>query len=518
MANKSVFASIKGRLLPATNTQNAAGAPAYRYSDAHALAQVAMTGTFGATYYQDPMQELSRTLKLANKVDPSFLAQTAVYTRKSGHMKDMPAVLLAVLAGRDPILFQRVFGRVVDNGKMLRTFVQIMRSGQTGRKSLGSAPKRMVANWLNEASDRAILQANVGNDPSLADVIKMVHPKPGNKAREALFAWIIGKPCDVDMLPEAVQDYMRFKKTGRGRVPDVPFQMLTQLELSTKQWTGIAEKASWQMTRMNLNTFQRHGVLALPAMRKLIADRLRNPELIAKARVFPYQLMTAYQAMSANMPAQIQSALHDAMELSVQNVPKLRGQVVVAPDVSGSMSGAVTGYRKGATTATRFVDVAGLVSAAVLRRNPSATVLPFEVRVRETRLEPRDTIMTNARRLAEQWGGGTNCAAPLDWLLAKGRAPDLVIMVSDNQSWAHAAYGNNGTVMMQAWEKLKQRNPKAKLVCIDIAPYGTTQAKEREDVLNIGGFSDTVFDQIAAFASGEMGPDHWVGQIAAVEV
>ena len=518
MANKSVFASIKGRLLPAADTTNAAHAPAYRYSDAHALAQVAMTGTFGATFYQDPMQELSRVLELANKVDPSFLAQTAVYTRKSGHMKDMPAVLLAVLAGRDPILFRRVFGRVVDNGKMLRTFVQIMRSGQTGRKSLGSAPKRMVANWLNEASDRALLQANVGNDPSLADVIKMVHPKPGNKAREALFAWIIGKPCDVDMLPTAVQDYMRFKKTGRGRVPDVPFQMLTQLELSTKQWTEIAEKASWQMTRMNLNTFQRHGVLALPKMRKLIADRLRNPELIAKARVFPYQLMTAYQAMSANMPAQIQSALHDAMELSVQNVPKLRGQVVVAPDVSGSMSGAVTGYRKGATTATRFVDVAGLVSAAVLRRNPSATVLPFEVRVRETRLEPRDTIMTNARRLAEQWGGGTNCAAPLDWLLAKGRAPDLVIMVSDNQSWAHAAYGNNGTVMMQAWEKLKQRNPKAKLVCIDIAPYGTTQAKEREDVLNIGGFSDTVFDQIAAFASSEMGPDHWVGQIAAIDV
>ena len=257
---------------------------------------------------------------------------------------------------------------------------------------------------------------------------------------------------------------------------------------------------------------------SLPKMRKLIADRLRNPELIAKARVFPYQLMTAYQALSVEMPAEIRDALHDAMELSVQNVPKLRGQIVVCPDVSGSMSGAVTGYRKGATTATRFVDVAGLVAAAVLRRNPSATVLPFEVKVRDVRLEPRDTILTNAARLSEQWGGGTNCAAPLEWLRVKGRAPDLVVMVSDNQSWAHAAYGNNGTAMMQAWEKLKRRNPKAKLVCIDIAPYGTTQAKEREDVLNIGGFSDTVFDQIAAFANGEMGSDHWVGQIKAVEV
>ncbi len=518
MANKSVFASMKGRLLPAASATNLAGAPAYTYSDAHALAQLAMTGTFGQTFYQDPMQELSRTLELAQKVDPSFLAKAAVYTRQEGHMKDMPALLLAVLSARDPILFQRVVGRVVDNGKMLRTFVQIMRSGQTGRKSLGSAPKRLVANWLNEASDRAILQANVGNDPSLADVIKMVHPKPSSKARDALFAWIIRKPCDVALLPDNVQDFLRFKKTGRGRVPNVPFQMLTQLELSTKQWAKIAENASWQMTRMNLNTFLRHGVLALPKMRCMIADRLRDPALIAKARVFPYQLMTAYQAMSSDMPAEIRDALHDAMELSVRNVPKLRGQVVVAPDVSGSMSGAVTGYRKGATTATRFVDVAGLVSAAVLRRNPSATVLPFEVKVRDVRLEPRDTILTNAARLADQWGGGTNCAAPLDWLLAKGRAPDLVIIVSDNQSWAHNQYGNAGTVMMQAWEKLKRRNPKAKLVCIDIAPYGTTQAKERDDVLNIGGFSDTVFDQIAAFAAGEMGPDHWVGQIEATDI
>ena len=518
MANKSMFASMKGRFLSNTDTTNLAQAPAYTYDDAHALAQLAMTGTFGATYYQDPKQELSRVLELANVVDPSFLAKTAIYTRKQGHMKDMPAVLLAVLASRDPILFRQVFSQVIDNGKMLRTFVQIMRSGQTGRKSLGSAPKRMVANWLNTAKDHALLQANVGNDPSLADVIKMVHPKPENAAREALFAWIIGKPCDLALLPKSVQDFVAFKETGKGDVPDVPFQMLTQLPLSTAQWAQIARKASWQMVRMNLNTFLRHGVLAEPAMSAHVASVLRDPDRIAKARVLPYQLMTAYQALSRDMPEEIRDALHDAMEISVRNVPKLEGQVFVCPDVSGSMSGAVTGYRKGATTATRFVDVAGLVSAAILRRNQSALVLPFEVKVRDVILEPRDTILTNARRLAELWGGGTNCAAPLQWMLDTRKSVDLVIMVSDNQSWAHTAYGRNGTMMMQTWEKLKPRNPQAKLVCIDIAPYGTTQAKERDDVLNIGGFSDTVFDQIAAFASGKMGPDHWVGQIEAVEV
>ena len=51
-------------------------------------------------------------------------------------MKDMPALLCAILAVRDVKLLEAIFPRVIDNGKMLRTFVQILRSGVVGRKSL----------------------------------------------------------------------------------------------------------------------------------------------------------------------------------------------------------------------------------------------------------------------------------------------------------------------------------------------------------------------------------------------
>ena len=47
-------------------------------------------------------------------------------------------------------------------------------------------------------------------------------------------------------------------------MPDVPFQMLTSLELKTEHWKQIASNAPWQMTRMNLNTFARHGVFDEP--------------------------------------------------------------------------------------------------------------------------------------------------------------------------------------------------------------------------------------------------------------
>ena len=84
------------------------------------------------------------------------------------------------------------FDRVIDSPRMLRTFVQIVRSGATGRKSLGSAPKRCVRRWLTQRTDAALFAASVGNAPSLADVVKMVHPKPGSPEREALYGYLIG--------------------------------------------------------------------------------------------------------------------------------------------------------------------------------------------------------------------------------------------------------------------------------------------------------------------------------------
>ena len=67
--------------------------------------------------------------------------------------------------------------------------------------------------------------------------------------------------------------------------------------------------------------------------------------------------------------------------------------------------------------------------------------------------------------------------------------------------------------MMQEWNAFKQRNPNARLVCIDVQPYATVQAHEREDVLNVGGFSDAVFTLVADFAAGRLAPGHWTGII-----
>lgn len=304
--------------------------------------------------------------------------------------------------------------------------MQIVRSGAAGRKSFGTAPKRIIRAWLENRSNFALFRDAVGKDPSLADVIRMVHPKPSSNDRAALYAYLIGRKYDAAALPWIVREYEAFKRGETHAVPDVPFQMLTSLALDADAWKTIARNAGWQMTRMNLNTFARHGVFEDEELTMRIAMRLADRDAVKKARVFPYQLMVAYQNASYEVP--------DVVELE---------------------------------------------------------------------LNPRDSIMTNAAKLASIGGGGTSCSAPLQKLNAEDVKGDLVILVSDNESWADPVAGR-GTAMMKKWRAFKQRNPKAKLVCIDLQPNETTQAPESDDVLNIGGFSDSVFEVIAKFATNEM--------------
>ena len=517
--NAALF-STNAFTAPVALGQNSEGAPAFRFSGAHALAQYAATGCLNATFYADAETQLATVLSLCDGVPTEFAAKTALWARERGFMKDLPAVLVAWLSVTDPVLCDAIFDRVIDDGKMLRNFVQVLRSGQVGRKSLGSMPRRLVRRWFANRTDEQVFRACVGATPSLADVVRMAHPKPETASRAALYAWLIGKSADRGALPAMVRQFEDFRSGASCTVPDVPFQLLTALPLKSADWKRIAEKATFTQVRMNLNTFQRHGVFADTRLAKTLAKRLADKHEIARSKVMPYQLMTTWRATANTVPAVIRDALEEALERSTRNVPALdvKGKVYVCVDVSGSMASPVTGRRKGATTTTRCIDVAALVGASVLRRTPDAEVLPFEHRCVDVKLDADATVQANAAKLAAIGGGGTSCSAPLSALNARGARGGLVLYVSDNESWCDGTTTGHGrgTEMLAEWEVFKRRNPEAKLVCLDVQPNRTTQARERADILNIGGFSDAVFDVIGAFVRATDGARTWVQAIDAL--
>lgn len=521
MVNKNLF-STGDATVPVTDHVNRAGGRAYRLEAKNALAKAAVTGTFSETFYADAKMQMDDMLEIASRCEPEFVAKAAVFARERGFMKDMPAFLAAWLHAEGEIeLLRMVFPRVIDNGRMLRTFVQIVRSGRLRRRSFGYATKRLIQDWLANRHPARLLFDSVGSDPSLADILKMVHPKAADPEREALHGYLLGKAHDRDALPENVLEYEAWKADPEGReVPRVPFQMLMfRADLSRNAWAAIARDASWQTTRMNLNTFLRHGVFEDRRVTKLVARRLADAREVRRARVFPYQLLIAYRS-AVGVPSRVKNALQDALDVATENAPEL-GPVAVAVDTSGSMRMPVTGYRKGASTAVSCVDVASLVASVVLRKNRDARILPFDTRVHRASLNPRDSVLTNAAKLSKYGGGGTDCSTAMAMLNRERRSCDLVIYVSDNESWADYTNDRNrycrGTGLETEWRKYKKHvNPKAKLILIDLQPYLSVQAKLGGDVLLVGGFSDVVFDVILGFMNGE--ENGWIATVEKTEL
>ena len=303
------------------------------------------------------------------------------------------------------------------------------------------------------------------------------------------------------------------------------WDLLADYARGVETWKDIATQMGPQALRMNLNTLMRHGVLEDDRMIANIAERLGSEDDIRRSRQFPYQYLAASINADASLPLKIRHALGQAAEIACGNVPKLPGPIVIGVDVSGSMSCSITGWRgRGATSKVRCVDVAAMFAAAILRQNPESLVIPFDHQTYDLKARTSQPILRLAEQLARFGGGGTDCSLPLAHATNhfKDRAFAGAVMVSDCESWIGSGrYGSTG--VMKEWnrfvknqKKIQGKNASPKLICIDLQPYTTVQAPDRDDILNVGGFSDAVFKVVSSFLEDDV--NRFVSEIESIEV
>lgn len=524
------------------NTTNEAGGKAFSKSAEEALASYACTGTIADTFYASAEDQYDKIIELLNKCDPYFIAQVAVYARTSGYMKDMPALLMAYLFSinyhNTSVEAKQVtinaFQASIDNVKMLRNFVQIIRSGKLGRKSFGSLAKKLIKSKIANMSDDALFRSDIGQNPSLSDIIKMVHPSPldnpsgqnGRASRDALLSYIIGKDKDPENLPPLIKAYEAFKKDGTNPIPEVPFQRLGNLNLTDKNWATIFETSGYMMTLMNLNTANRHNVFKAPEMVSKVANRLADSVELSKAKVFPYKLYTAWK-YAENIPNEVRDALYSACDNACKNLPKFNGRIAIAIDGSGSMSSPVTG-NNGNTPASKIscLEAAAFFGAALISQNSNTDVYIFSGKPTKVITSHRDSIFTNMEKIVKASDGGvTNAASVLHTINTNHTKYDAVIYISDGQTWAeytgnypsYWGHATTNTNIQQEWHKFKKSNKNSKLVLIDIQPNASRQAKTDPDTLSVGGFSDSVFSVVSSFLETS-DKNHWVNVIKNIKL
>jgi 60 kDa SS-A/Ro ribonucleoprotein len=307
--------------------------------------------------------------------------------------------------------------------------------------------------------------------------------------------------------------------------------MLTDLPLSTRQWSQLARRMNHQELRTHLVGLVAAGAFEHPSTTQEVAAKLTDREAVRTSRAMPFELFALrhrlMQGQSSShprrpAPAALLEAVDTALDLAVANLSPIPGSVLVCPDVSGSMR-APFGADENTAPALRALDVAALASVAIARRNWRSAFAPFangfvELPPRASTSKPGsvrgavDRVLSTPPRVSAQF-------TPLRWLTQLGTVPDVVILFSDDPSWGEPtnagdgpSYAKRAPGLAEQWRFLRAYHPTAKLVLVSFRPSmgagRTPRGAPRSlldsgNVLEIRGFSDEAFDVIARFASGQ---------------
>ena len=196
----------------------------------------------------------------------------------------------------------------------------------------------------------------------------------------------------------------------------------------------------------------------------------------------------------------VRHALEEAVRHTADNIPGFTPdtRVLLASDTSGSMCRTVSTRSK-----VMCFHIGLLLSMLMKCRCPQAVTGMFGTIWKEYDM-PSDNILSNTERMIVhegEVGYSTNGYEVIDWLICKNRVMDKVMLFTDCQLWN--SYWDDRH-LAKSWDKYKKIAPDAKLYLFDLAGYGQSPVSmEREDVFCIAGWSDKVFDILAALENGK---------------
>lgn len=490
-------------------TSNYEGFASYQRPLKKQYLQMLLTNTLSNTFYassQSLLRDAHNLHLTMSQHDPDYTARALVYARQKGLMRAQPLLGLAYLNAADPKAFERIFAQVVLTPNDLYDVVTTLRSGKLPRGYTRRA-KRAATAWLQTLSEYHAIKYS----KKLCEVLRQTHPKPNSARQSALFTWIDDpqawrNACHDELTPQ-IAAFETFKAAAKARDEarmiaairegKLPHDVVTgALPPSTAVWHALLNNLPYLALLRHLNTLQRVNVLNTRA--RFIANRLSDVEAMHKARVLPFQILQAYRAFRAENTRQevIYSALESVIDSACDNLPPLAGRVCIAPDISGSMLGSAQG------SMTRYIDIAGLFAAALLRLSSDSLVLPFNHAVAKITLDRHASVLYSTEAIAAHCNGGTALSAPISALIAARQVVDTFIGITDNEEWGVDSYGNHG--FWQTWQTYKKQvAPHAKAFLLTLAPYNHAVAPAKaQDVYFIYGWSEQVLSYISLMSAG----------------
>ena len=508
-------------------TRNYEGAPSFVRGDEEQLVRVLMTGNFEHTFYASDAELAGEAIGLFRHfaaTDPHFLAQAIVYARAGGLMRIAPITALVVLSAADSAdakeLFRRIFPRVVQTPGDLQDAITLCR--RSALRGMGKAVTRAANRWLAGISQYHVVKyGSESQQISLRDIYRMTRPKLTGEAN-AIARYVV----KGEVAPELTQiaGYEEFKRAARmlaGRKDTLsdeeraaaearvlaligeyrlPWEVVAgQVIPSRAVWERLLYDMPYMALARNLNNMVKYGVTQDPAALSYITRTLADPQRVASGKQLPFRYFSALKALKADgaVGMALREALSAALELSFANMPELGRRVLVANDISGSMSS-----RPSPRSEMTMAEIAGIFAAAVYKKAESGEIVSFDTEARPRDVSRELPIAAIAERVSG-YGGGTSLSAPLAYAFKdRKRVFDTAVFITDSESWYDHLTRNRG-VLDEIREYRKRVSPELKCFFVQLLPYKHAVVPESEPgCYYIYGWSSAALGYIASVVSG----------------
>jgi hypothetical protein len=351
------------------------------------------------TFYERARERDARFVALVHHVtstNPAFVAGLAPYLRTTLLMRSAAVVMAAeYVAAGGP------HGRAVVDGVLQRADEPAELLGYwltTHGRNVPMAVKRGVADAARRLyNERAALRYDgLSRQVRMADVIELTHPQPRDDRQSALFRWLLDRRHHDDAVATGDRLPVRAAAAALDTVPaedrrsvlrDRGPAALAEAGFSWERlsgwlpggmdaeaWASVIPSMGVMALIRNLRNFDEAGIDE--AVIDAVIAKITDPDQVAKARLFPYQVWAAYKhAPSDNW----KRALGRTLDHTVANIPTLDRTLVVI-DTSSSMTARVSGRSK-----LSRVEVASVMATATARRSTDVDVVIFGDRNRRLR-------------------------------------------------------------------------------------------------------------------------------------
>lgn len=496
---------------------NQMGERAYKLSAKDELVSTVLTTFLNDSYYEKQKEVVSRILKAADDCEPLFVAKLAIYARTQANMRSVSHLLAAHLANRisgaayAKHFYEQVIVRPDDMNEIISCYAHSQK--QTKLRKLPNAMKKGFASRLGKLDPYTIDKYKMeSRDLTLVDLVNLVHPRPTEKNTEA------------------------FRRLMKGESLAGLYESKVLEKELTKSGQSDDEYTKEDAIRSVL--FGAHGMPILALLRNLrnilekapscvdeACRQLTIEQKILKSRALPFRFATAYgeiEKLKGGMfekdtknIKQVLGALEKALNISIANIPKLKGNTAILIDHSGSVRGDSGG--------TSFISAFSKTSTAMIG-NLSATMLAYSqdnvyIGLFGDKLidVPIDRDLGALKFNTHSFNEGAKCGPRtenglyifFDKCVREHIKVDNLVIFSDmvigsdgSGGWDYTSRAGLGT-FQALFKAFKQINPACHTLCVDIRQTrGTSVFDQSLNVTNVAGWSDKIFDLLSTKSRG----------------